>query len=553
MEWNKLKFLLIALALFPIIAGAQVGPNSYIVFFTDKENTPYSISEPSAYLSERAIQRRSNQGIAIDSLDLPVDPEYIQAVKNLGDVEILHTLKWMNAILIKTTDPDVLFGVSDLIGFDRLEVSRSFTAYDNLTFKKPTLAKDDADYGPSLNQIEMLNGLQLHADGYRGEGMLIAVLDGGFSLATSAGALDSLFDENRVLAQYNFVDNSSDVFQHSTHGSYVLSSMASIMKDSIIGTAPKASYLLAVTEDVSQERRIEEAHWEAAAEYADSAGADIINTSLGYHSFDVIEDGYSYSDMDGNTTLITRASDIAATRGMLLVTSAGNSGDDDWYYIGAPGDGFNVLAIGAVNAEGLVTNFSSRGPSFDGRVKPNVMAQGRNTVVSDLGDGIATTNGTSLSSPVLAGMAACLWQANPGATAMQVFDAIEMSASLFEMPNDSMGYGIPDFEIARQLLQNVVSVESPLSPKGKNEMSFYPNPFQGGRVSISIPKLSAGTFQAVIINVEGKMIYRNSALSSLSDLEQNAERAFLSAQSGVYVALVRDAEGQVFTAKVLLP
>ncbi len=553
MEWSKLKFLLIAFALLPLLAGAQVGPDSYIVYFSDKDNTPYSISQPGEYLSQRAIQRRQNQGIAIDSLDLPVDPEYILSVKNLGDVEILRTLKWMNAILIRTTDPSVLFGVSGLMGFDRLEASRSFTAYDNLQFKKTHLAKDDSDYGPSLNQIEMLNGLQLHDDGFRGEGMLIAVLDGGFSNATSAGALDSLFDDNRVLAQYNFVDNTSNVFQHSTHGSYVLSSMASIMKDSIIGTAPKASYLLALTEDVSQERRIEEAHWEAAAEYADSAGADVINSSLGYSSFDVIEDSYSYSDMDGSTTLITRVADIAATRGMLVVTSAGNSGDDEWYYIGAPGDGENVLAIGAVNAQGLAANFSSRGPSFDGRVKPNVMAQGRSTVVSDLGDGITTSNGTSLSSPVLAGMAACLWQANPQATAMQVFDAIEMSASLFEMPNDSMGYGIPDFEIARQLLQNVVSVESPLSPKGKEEMTFYPNPFQGGKVSISIPNLSAGTFQAVIINVEGKMICRNSALSSLSDLERNAEKTFLSAESGGYIILVRDAEGHTFNAKILVP
>jgi len=551
MGLNKIMFSLIALLFLPAFMEAQVANNRYIIYFTDKGNTPFSISQPEEYLSQRAIDRRINQNIAIDSLDLPVDPAYIQAVRNLGDVEILYPLKWMNAILIETTDPSVITGLNGLSGFDRLEVSRVLVNFDELLFAEPMLPKSDADYGPSLNQIEMLNGLTLHSDGFRGEGMLIGVLDGGFTHSDNVAVLDSLFHDNRIVGTQNFVEGDDGVFERSSHGTHVLSIMAGLQIDSLIGTAPKASYFLGITEDVTQERRIEEVYWEIGAEYADSLGVDIINTSLGYSTFDVIEDNFTYADMDGNTALITRAADIAASRGMLIVNSAGNEGNNQWHYISAPADGDSVLTIGSVDAFGEASTFSSRGPTFDGRVKPNVMAQGGLTIISDLEDGIKAGNGTSLSSPVLAGMSACLWQAFPEATAWQVFQAIEQSAHLFEMPNDSMGYGIPDFEIARVLLGQILNVNSPYRTDKNKTFNVYPNPYRDGDIRTLILPEMVFPVNLIIFTSAGKVISKSDNLMANSDLDRKLTQNMAGTAAGAYVVILQDAKRHVFASKVI--
>ena len=544
-------FLISVLFIFSASAKAQVSENRYLVFFTDKDNTPYSIAQPLEYLSQKAIDRRNNQNIAIDSRDLPVDPAYIEAVNNLGDVQILHALKWLNAILIETTDPDVLQALPALSGFDRLEVSKILFGEVEPTSKLGHFPKSEADYGPSLNQIAMLNGLQLHTDGFRGEGMWIATLDGGFNLAQNSAVLDSLFADNRIVGTRNFVDNNSDVFQRSTHGTYVLSTMAGLQIDSLIGTAPKASYFLGITEDTFIERRIEEAFWEIGAEYADSLGVDIINTSLGYTTFDVIDNNYTYADMDGNTALITRASDIAASRGMLIVNSAGNNGSNPWHYISAPADGDSVLAVGAAKPDGAAANFSSRGPSFDGRVKPNVMTQGQGTVITDLGDGIKTGNGTSFASPVLAGMAACLWQTQPEATAWQVFQAIEQSASLFETPNDSMGYGIPDFEIARTLLAQIVGIDEPYLPKEQNVFQVYPNPYSAGDIKTNLPGSVQFPASFALINTSGMVISRAVSLQTAASFDKELTQQINPALNGIFIVMLQDANRRVFVSKIV--
>lgn len=551
MEWNKITLFFLTFLLVSTTAFSQVGENRYVVFFTDKDNTPYSISQPLAYLSQKSIDRRQNQGIAIDEKDLPVDPAYIQAVRDLGEVEIINPLKWMNAILIETTDPDVLQGLSEISGFDKLEVSRVFSGEISLDFEKGLQPKSDSDYGPSLNQIQMLNGIQLHNDGYRGEGMWIAVLDGGYSHAEDAAALVSLFDDNRIIGKRNFVDNDDQVFQRSNHGTHVLSTMAGFQIDSLIGTAPRASYMLGITEDVSIERKIEEVYWEIGAEYADSIGVDIINTSLGYTSFDIVEEGYTYSDMDGKTALMTRAADIAASRGMLIVVSAGNQGNKPWYYISVPADGDSVLTIGAVNPIGNAAGFSSRGPTYDGRVKPNVMAQGSVAVVSDLGSGITRSNGTSFSSPIISGMSACLWQAYPTATAWDVFQAIEKSASLFETPNDSMGFGIPDFEIARALLGQVVNVDNRANDNSKTQFQVYPNPYSTGNIRATLPHNLEYPISVSIVDASAKSILNQTGIGSDSALEQKMTKALNTSQSGMYFIIIQDYKRQVFTSKIL--
>ena len=551
MEWNKITLSFLMFILVSVSAFSQVGVNRYVVYFSDKDNTPYSISQPLEFLSQKSIDRRQNQGIEIDEKDLPVDPAYIQAVRDLGEVEIIYSLKWMNAILIETTDPSVLQGLPGISGFDKLEVSRIITGEIPLEFEKGSYPKSDSDYGPSLNQIEMLNGLQLHTDGFRGEGMWIAVMDGGFSFAQYAVALDSLFNDNRIIAKRNFLHGNDLVFQRSSHGSYVLSSMAGFQIDSLIGTAPKASYMLGITEDVDTERRIEEVYWGIGAEYADSIGVDIITTSLGYTSFDVIEEGYTYSDMDGNTALMTRLADIAASRGMLIVVSAGNQGNKPWYYISVPADGDSVLAIGAVNWEGQAASFSSRGPSYDGRVKPNVMAQGSAVVVSNLATDLTRVSGTSFSAPILSGMSACLWQAYPSATAWEVFNAIEKSASLFTTPNDSMGFGIPDFEIARALLDQVVYVDNRASEKSGMQFRIYPNPYSSGQIHATLPPELEYPISMSIVDASGKSILNQIGIVSISALERKMSDALNSPRPGMYFIIIQDYKRKVFTSKIL--
>lgn len=551
MEWNK-KFCIAAYFLLSSFFGfGQMDQNKYLVFFTDKDNSLYSIENPEEFLSTRAIERRSNQGIEIDEVDLPVNATYIQAIDNVEEVEVIGVSKWLNAVLIKTDNPDVLPDLELITGVEHWEISRSFNIDISFKFEKITAAKSNEEYGLAFNQIDMLNGIPLHEDGFKGEGMLIGVLDAGFSNIQDATVLDSLFENNRIVAMRNIVDQSSNIFQNGNHGTYVLSTMAGNSPGQYMGTAPQASYLLCTTENTSIESRVEEIYWIMGAEYADSAGVDIINTSLGYTVFDEGEADFSYADMDGNTTYISRASNIAASRGILMVTSAGNEGNKPWYYISAPADAESVLTVGAVNANQEVAAFSSRGPTSDGRIKPNVMAQGAGAVVTNLSDGVMTANGTSFSSPIMAGMAACLWQSIPQATATQVFEAIEKSAHLFESPNDSMGFGIPDFEIARTILATIVGVEKLELPDKKEVITFYPNPYRAGSIQCSIKNQISFPIDFAIFSSTGRQLTAQSKIQSINMLESRIAYALNSAAAGMYVILMRDRNKKVFTAKII--
>jgi hypothetical protein len=530
---------------------AQVGENRYLVYFSDKDNTPYSISNPDAYLSDRAITRRQNQGIAIDTKDLPVDPAYIQTVLDLGDVTFIYPIKWFNAILIETEDPDVIEAIEDLDMVEAVEVSPVIVGSDavEVEFSPLVNSKSNDTYGPALNQIEMINGLPLHDAGFRGEDIWIGVFDGGFTNLPTASVFQSLISENRILGTKNFVHGGEFVYEYSNHGTYVMSTMAANQPDLMIGTAPKASYLMCLTEDVATERRIEEANWVAAAEYADSMGIDIINTSLGYTTFDVESENYTYADMDGNTALITRGSDIAASRGMLIVNSAGNQGSQEWFYISAPADGDSVLAIGAVDPTGAVTGFSSRGPSFDGRVKPNVMAQGGPTVITNLEDSIGSGNGTSFSGPIISGMAACLWQSVPLATAWQVHQAIEESAHLYNMPNDSMGYGIPDFELAQAILAQVVTTSSPRVHR--EQIKIFPNPYHSGDLRIVLPDGLDGMAQVRVFDITGRVIksleIRLDGNLAATEISKNLGAT----RSGTYIVEIQTESGATAVGKLI--
>ena len=467
---KKILILFIVLTASSVSVNAQTAPSKYWIQFRDRVNSPYSLDNASEFLSAKAIQRRSQQGIELKENDLPVNPAYVSAIAATG-AQVLNRMKWFNAITIQIEDTSIMASIralpfvvnsgkvaklkkktpaeqfmEDLM--KQYEQNEAELAKQQLALKQ----NNEAFYGNANVQIEMLNGDKLHNMGFQGQGVTVAVLDAGFYHADQIAFFDSLRNSGRLLGTHDFVQGGTSVFEDNSHGLSVLSTMAGYVPGVFVGTAPKASYWLLRTEDADSENLIEEDNWVCGAEFADSVGAQIINSSLGYTVFDDSSANHSYSELNGNTTRISIGADIAASKGILVINSAGNSGADPWKYVGAPADADSVLSIGAVDAERNYASFSSQGPTSDGRIKPNVSAMGELSWVINSSGLPGKSNGTSFSSPILAGMAACLWQAHPEAKSMEVFKAIEQSADQYATPDEKKGFGIPDFLLAHSIL-----------------------------------------------------------------------------------------------------
>ncbi len=529
----RIILLLFFLFCFGSTLNSQTALLKYWVQFTDKESTPYSVSDPIEFLSPLAISLREKFEIPIEIKDLPVDPSYVSGLADIEGVRIIHSSKWFNAVTIELVDSTYIESVLPIIlSSNNVLELKNVSSYSNagLIIKESGFEKRKSDsyatiYGPSYGQIAIHNGQLLHELGLRGEGVQVGVFDSGFDGVNFLSAFATLRDEGRLKFQYDIVDDDDNVLNGGHHGKSVLSIMTAFMPDSIIGSAPEANYHLFRTEDGSSEHVTEEDNWIRALEMADSMGIQLINSSLGYTTFDIEDNSHSYEDMDGNTTRISVAADIAASKGMLIVNSAGNSGDDPWFYIGAPADADSILSVGAVSDKGEYAWFSSQGPSFDGDVKPNVCGVGYQTVYADLTEGIKRGNGTSFSSPVIAGLTACLWQAFPEKSNMEIIEAIENSSHLIGNPNDSLGYGIPDFfQAFRSLSENEGFVDS--------GFIVYPNPFNE-LLQIAYPN---GEIESIsIVDAMGKLVY-NSTDSLLGEgisvLVLNSEVADLS--QGIY-------------------
>ena len=472
----KILFLSIVSVLF--LQSFHTNAQDYFwVAFTDKNNSDFSLSAPEKYLSERAIERRARQNILIDSLDLPVNSNYISGVLKLG-VELVHASKWLNGITVKSEIDSFSMQVLELAYVKEVQRTKP-KPQTKSTFNKFQENEvndynpiDSSFYGKSVYQTGIMNGQFLHNQNYLGQGLQIAILDAGFLNANKYNAFDSLWANNQILGTKDFVNPNSDIFSTHYHGMSVLSCLGGNIPGQLIGTAPKASYWLLRSEDAGTEYIIEEDNWVVAAEFADSAGIDIINSSLGYTDFYDASTNHTYADMDGKTTRITRGANIAASRGILVFSSAGNEGNKTWKYISAPADGENVIAVGAVNKDSIPAPFTSHGPAFGGKTKPNLAAIGENTYLQLSSGNLGYSNGTSFSSPVMAGMAACLWQAFPDATSMEVKQILEISGQIYEKPDILMGFGIPDMKKAHFLLMNS-------STSFKNNVKHwkaYPNP-----------------------------------------------------------------------------
>ncbi len=450
---NHLSLLLLLMMAFSMSAQPLT---KHWIQFTDKKGSPFSVDKPEAFLSQRAIDRRTKHNIKITEQDLPVNPHYLQKIEELGGI-VYTSSKWFNAATVHAND-EILAKIKALPFVKSTEpVGRYYKKRPNRTKKerdsKTNYFKIDEHYGFGKKQIQSLNGDVLHRMGFDGEGMLVAVLDGGFSNVDIMPFFDSLRADNRLLEGIDLVDKDKNVYQSSSHGSHVLSTMAANLPGMFIGTGPGATYVCVKTEDVRSELRIEEDNFVAGLEYADSLGVDVVNSSLGYTTFNVQDMSHKYKEMDGKTSRASIGADIASEKGMLVVVSAGNEGNGKWKYIGAPADANHVLAVGAVDRSEKRVSFSSQGPTADGRVKPSVMARGRQTVVGSLYSyQVDSSDGTSFAAPVMAGMVASLWQAFPDKSNFEIKQAIEQSADRHKNPDNKYGNGLPDFYKAYRIL-----------------------------------------------------------------------------------------------------
>jgi len=471
--------------------------NYYWVQLKDKAGTSYQINHPEDFLTKRAIDRRARQHIVIDETDLPVSPIYLDSLKKTG-LEIVHSSKWLNGVTVRTSDTTLIMKIQTFPFVVSVQLTKPANVLKSATNKfskeETNTNYDPANYGNAIGQLNLLNGQYLHNQGFRGKGVQIAVLDAGFWSVDEIAAFDSLRASNRILGTHDFVDPHSDFYKQHTHGMSVLSCMSSNLPEKIIGTAPDASFYLFRSEDVATEYLIEEDNWVAAAELADSLGVDVINSSLGYSIFDDPKMNHTYADMNGKTTRVAQAANLAFKKGILIFASAGNEGNNSWEYIISPSDGDQVLAVAAVDKNGTRAAFSSVGPDFGGAIKPNVAATGSSTYLVTNNGFLGYSSGTSFSSPVMAGMGACLLQSNPYASVAQVKMAIEQSASQYDKPDSLLGYGIPDFEKADKYLK--VNSVSHLNWSGSWAVS--PNPFND---YLFIKNLNPGNSENYLINI----------------------------------------------------
>lgn len=539
----KAKGLFLILVLFGFQLFSQIDENKYYVQFTDKNNSPYSLNQPEEFLTQRAIDRRDRQGISIIENDLPVNPQYLTGVKNKG-VTLLNPTKWLNGVTIETDDPSLLPLISalpyvlDIYKFPKskegykkdffeVEEMETLTAEENLHKSKMATTYS---YGQAELQIDQINGIPLHEAGYDGKGVVIAVLDGGFVGVNEHPVFDSIWANNQILGTKDFVHPGGSVFTESGHGKSVLSTMAANSPGEMIGTAPKADYWLLKSEYVTTENVIEEYNWVSAAEFADSVGADVINSSLSYVGFDMPEWDHSYEDLDGNTAVSTIGADIAVSKGILVVNSAGNSGNSEFPYNGAPADGDSVFSIGAVGADGLRAAFSSIGPTADGRIRPVVMAMGSGTIVAYGTEVVGPGSGTSYSSPIIAGMSACLIQANPNMKVMQIQAAIKQSGSYSSDPDNYMGWGIPDYELANSIMTTVEK----LPADNGNLVRVWPNPFSSGNLNVKFTNEVSGQVDIQLLSATGNLLNSQSMKVSVNSNTVDLSSNLTGLPGGIY-------------------
>ena len=500
------------------------------IYFTDKNG---SVSTP---IDQKAVDRRIKNG-ALDNgswYDLSVSPNYVDQISSLG-ITIKNKSRWLNAISVFCSLNDLEI-INAFPFVDKIEPVIGYKNKTHQEYVDISPLSRDFDYGYAQDQIEQINVHELHEQGFTGEGVRILLLDTGFDLTHNAlsninvvAQWDVINDDDETANETNEEDDEGQDY----HGTAVLSTIAANTPGELMGVAFDSEFLLAKTEDVTQEIEQEEDNYVAGLEWGEANGADVVSTSLGYL------DWYEYSDMDGNTAVTTIGVDIAVGLGMVCVTAAGNSGNDDWYYIIAPADADSVIAVGAVWDNGDIASFSSHGPTADGRIKPEVCARGRQTwcINPNSTTNYSQLSGTSLACPLIGGAAALIIQARPEWTAMQVREAIMMTASMADSANNTYGYGIVN---AGNAIHHEVTTsldDQELLPKNYNLIKAYPNPFNPS-INIEIKIGSSQDLEVDVYSYDGSYIsniFNSKTIGNVQKLKWEPSKL----ASGIYIIRAR--------------
>ena len=546
-----LKSYLFAIsASFCLITSTLSAQDVYWLQFSDKEATTFSLDDPASFMSPNALARREAYNIAIESTDLPIPSDYLSAVSPF--IDKMYSSRWLNGILgsIRTTeDMDSLLALSFV---DTLYMVKTQSKQKRRRGKgvKGQNKGGSSPYGESAPNISMHGGIELHSYGFQGQGIEIAVMDNGFEGMDNSGYLAQARNEGRIIPVYNYVDNDLDVYSGGSHGSLVLGTMLGYFQGQIIGASPLSKAYLFVTEDTDSEGLYEEFLWAIAAEHADSlmGSRAIINTSLGYSTgFDIPDQNHSIEDLDGNTTPITRAADLAARKGFLVVNSAGNSGNNAWQYITAPADGDSVLAVGATTIYGNRVSFSSLGPTADGRIKPDVMGVGYDVLTTSPNGFLTYADGTSFSSPLISGLCASYWSAYPDLTPFEIYDDVKRFGHKSTNPDMEYGYGIPSF-FAMYMARRTAQVEG--------QVELYPNPILENKFNLLLDTDERTKLAIALYNVSGQILYTkeiNTYGALKIDIPISLEN--VSFKDGICLVRVYDARNgeELYDKKVVIP
>jgi serine protease AprX len=496
----------IFILLLPLYArSGETGRDLYWIFFSQKGSS--SEIDLSSQSLERRLLRASAPGAT--EYDLPVDRAHIEGVQSSGAI-IRVVSRWLNAVSIEADDEAI-------IRIRTLPYVARITGVATYLMPLPTLSAPAIqllpkltafDYGPSFLQVSMLGIDSLQSRGFSGQGMLIGIMETGFD--TSHAVFSLMNSRHNVAATRNFIDGGDDVMgpndAQRLHGTAVLSAIAGFQQGELIGPAYGARYALAKTEILNEEIRAEEDYWVGAAEWMESLGVDIISSSLGY------TDWYDTTQLDGRTAIITQAANIANSLGVIVVNSAGNEGNTPWRKVTPPADGDSVIAAGAVDAGGLVPDFSSRGPTTDGRIKPDFAALGVGDYVAIYSGGYANLSGTSFSAPLLAGGIAILLEGHPNWRISNVISNLKEASSMSEEPNNSIGWGVPNFIDA--FFSEPYTSKRPsllITPQPAHDSVIFAMTFVStGTASLSVHDLSGTRIRQWDIRVEQPSAVRQS-------------------------------------------
>ncbi|WMX12724.1 MULTISPECIES: S8 family serine peptidase [unclassified Aureispira] len=508
----------------------------HLVKLTDKKNSPFSLFSPQEYLSPRALERRATQGVSIDMLDIPISMSYIKTIEALAPIQ--GKSKWFNALAIHTESKSILKQIEALPFVKSIQPLGKFRKAKKakIYHKRPAIDSSKhqvSPYGLAKTQLEMLGGEKLHQLGFTGKEVHVGVVDGGFRNAYRMTVFDSLFLDDRILGTHDFVEGDDFVYESSTHGTNVLSIMAAKQPYLMIGTAPDAYYYLFKTEDIRGEFRAEEFYWVLALEHADSVGIDIVNSSMGYTRFRDASMSYQYKDLDGKSTLITQGANIASAKGILIVNAAGNDGHKDWHYLAAPADAVEVLTVAAVQRDSSRATFSSWGPTYDGRIKPDVAALGEGTayasmITYDVGYG----DGTSYACPVLTGMVATLKQAFPTVSNKKLKSAIVNSAHLLHA-DSSLGKGIPNF------LQAYLTLSDSSIFIHQSGLLDHPKRIVNNNVHVYVENAQKTPIELTLYNIWGKQLHHRKEELQANIINKISLKEFKNYGQGVYALQIK--------------